>query len=96
MILSSSGKVIRSRWWFLLPVILQVVGGIIAYFALRQDDPAKAKNCLLLGAILTALWVAMIVIPVALLLVFGTPVQDEHSWMFPPDEFAIINPNHEA
>jgi len=96
MILSSSGKTIRSRWWFLLPVILQLPGGIIAYFAVRQDDPAKAKNCLLLGATLTALWIAAIVIPVALLFALGTPIQDEHAWMLPPDEFSIINLNHGA
>ena len=42
----------RSNAWFLLPVFLGVIGGIIAYFILRQDDPRKAKNCLYLGLIL--------------------------------------------
>ena len=42
----------RSRWWFLLPIFLTIVGGVIAYFALRRDDPQKAKNCLLLGVVL--------------------------------------------
>ena len=96
MILSSSGKTIRSRWWFLLPITLQFVGGIIAYFALRQDDPAKARNCLLLGAVLTALWVATVILPIVLIFALGTPTQDEHTWMLPPDEFSMINPNHEA
>ena len=96
MILSSSGKTIRSRWWFLLPVMFQLLGGIIAYFALRQDDPPKAKNCLLLGAILTTLGIAAIVIPIALLFALGTPIQDEHAWMLPPDEFSIVNLNHGA
>ena len=42
----------RSNFWFLLPIILGLIGGIIAYFVLRQDDPKKAKNCLYLGIIL--------------------------------------------
>ena len=42
----------RSDFWFLLPIFLGVIGGIIAYFVLRQDDPKKAKNCLYLGIVL--------------------------------------------
>ena len=42
----------RSNFWFLLPIFLGLIGGIIAYFVLRQDDPKKAKNCLWLGIIL--------------------------------------------
>ena len=39
----------RSNAWFLLPIFFGVIGGIIAFFILRQDDPHKAKNCLYLG-----------------------------------------------
>ena len=42
----------RSNIWFLLPIFLGLIGGIIAYFVLRNDDPKKAKNCLYLGIIL--------------------------------------------
>ncbi|MCH9658972.1 hypothetical protein K0U27_09870 [archaeon] len=41
----------RSNAWFLLPIFLGMIGGIIAFFVLRQDDPQKAKNCLYLGII---------------------------------------------
>ena len=41
----------RSNAWFLLPIFFGVIGGIIAFFILRQDDPQKAKNCLYLGII---------------------------------------------
>jgi cytochrome bd-type quinol oxidase subunit 1 len=41
----------RSNAWFLLPVFFGVIGGIIAFFILRQDDPQKAKNCLYLGIV---------------------------------------------
>ena len=39
----------RSSAWFLLPIFLGLIGGIIAYFILRTDDPPKAKNCFYLG-----------------------------------------------
>ncbi|MDE0265548.1 MAG: hypothetical protein OXK17_00760 [Thaumarchaeota archaeon] len=38
-----------------MPIFLDIVGGVIAYFVLRHDDPRKAKNCLLLGAALFAI-----------------------------------------
>jgi len=43
----------RSNWWYLLPIFFSLIGGIIAYFAIRHDDPRKAKKCLYLGIILT-------------------------------------------
>lgn len=43
----------RSNFWFLLPIFLGLIGGVIAYFVLRQDDPKKAKNCLYLGIVLS-------------------------------------------
>ncbi|MDH3313397.1 MAG: hypothetical protein OEM28_09680 [Nitrosopumilus sp.] len=42
----------RSNAWFLLPIFLGIIGGIIAFFILRHDDPRKAKNCLYLGLVL--------------------------------------------
>jgi len=42
----------RSNWWYLVPIFLGLIGGIVAYFALRNDDRRKAKNCLFLGIIL--------------------------------------------
>lgn len=44
---------IRSRWWYLLPIFIGLIGGIIAYFAIRRDDPQKAKRCLMAGIGLT-------------------------------------------
>ena len=41
----------RSNAWFLLPIFFGIIGGIIAFFILRQDDPQKAKNCLYLGMV---------------------------------------------
>ena len=44
----------RSRLWFLLPIFLGLIGGIIAYFVLRGDDPKLAKNCLYLSIAIMA------------------------------------------
>jgi hypothetical protein len=53
----------RSSFWFLLPIIFNVIGGIIAYFIIKEDDPKKAKNCLYLGIILAAIPVLLILVP---------------------------------
>ena len=42
----------RSVLWYALPALFSIIGGVIAYFILRQDDHSKAKNCLWLGIIL--------------------------------------------
>ncbi len=49
----------RSNWWYLVPIIFDgISGGIVAYFAIRYDDPRKAKNCLYLGIIILAIGAA--------------------------------------
>ncbi|HYL66200.1 MAG TPA: hypothetical protein VEU72_03515 [Nitrosopumilaceae archaeon] len=53
----------RSSLWFLLPILFNIIGGIIAYFIIKDDDPSKAKNCLLLGIILSAISIAIFLIP---------------------------------
>ena len=39
----------KSNAWFLLPIFFGIIGGLIAFFILRQADPRKARNCLYLG-----------------------------------------------
>ena len=46
---------IRSRLWYLVPIFFGLIGGIIVYFAIRRDDPQKARKCLWVGIILTAI-----------------------------------------
>ena len=41
----------RSNAWFLLPIFFGMIGGIIAFFILRGDDPRKARNCLYVGIV---------------------------------------------
>ncbi len=59
----------RSNWWFLLPILLGLIGGVIAYFVLRHDDPKKAKNCLYLG-------ITLAVIGIVINLVFGVQLTE--------------------
>jgi len=54
----------RSSLWFLLPIVFNIVGGIIAYFIIKEDDPKKAKNCLYLGLLLAAIPILLIVVPI--------------------------------
>ena len=43
----------RSAWWYLLPIFFSIIGGVIAYFVVKGDDPKLARNCLILGFIIT-------------------------------------------
>jgi 4-hydroxybenzoate polyprenyltransferase len=42
----------RSGLWYLLPLIFGIIGGVIAWFVIKDDDPKKAKNCFYLGLVL--------------------------------------------
>lgn len=51
-----------SKAWYLLPIFFTIIGGLIMYLVLKDDDRRMAKKGLYLGIILT---VAGIVIAVA-------------------------------
>ena len=57
-----------------MPIFLGLIGGIIAFFVLRGDDPRKAKNCLYLGI---ALFVIGIGINIA---IFGLTIPLEEGF----------------
>jgi len=42
----------RSNVWYLLPIFVGMIGGIIAYLVIRKDDPHKAKNCIYIGIVM--------------------------------------------
>jgi len=50
----------RSAAWYLLPIFITWLGGLISYFVIRHDDPKKAKNCLILGISLTLIYLIII------------------------------------
>ena len=49
----------RSSWWYILPILFGIIGGIIAYFAIRKDDREKAKKCIYLGLIMLAVGILL-------------------------------------
>ena len=58
----------RSPFWYLLPIFLGIIGGLIAYVILKNDDSQKAKKALLLGLIISIPFFAWIGLQVE----FGT------------------------
>ncbi len=55
----------RSNAWFLLPIFFGVIGGIIAFFIIRNDDQRKANNCLYLGLVLMVIGIIFNIFVVA-------------------------------
>jgi len=43
----------RSNWWYLLPILFSLIGGIISYFVIKNDDLIKAKKCFCVGLFLS-------------------------------------------
>ena len=68
---------VRSRWWYLLPIFFHIIGGVIAYFVLKDEDPKKAKNCLWLGIVLIAVEIGLFIIFVSICTTIG-PCADFH------------------
>ena len=62
----------RSDLWYILPIFGGIVGGIISWFAIKYDDPGKARNCLLLGIVLTLIPIILMAI---LLLMFSSTTE---------------------
>ena len=65
----------RSNWWYILPILFGIIGGIIAYFAIRKDDREKAKKCMYIGLVLFAIGIIvdLMVMPFAMPGQFGVP-----------------------
>ena len=51
----------RSNWWYLLPIVFSIIGGLISYFAIKNDDPKKAKYCLSVGLIMSFAFIGGII-----------------------------------
>ena len=47
---------IRSKSWYILPILTGILGGLLGYALLRKDDPKVAKNCLWIGIGMTVGW----------------------------------------
>ena len=41
-----------NKWaWYLLPYFLSIIGGAIAYFALKDKDRNLARGCMMVGLV---------------------------------------------
>ena len=49
----------RSKAWYLLPIFLGIIGGLIGFFVLRGDSPKMARNCLIIGIISLAIGIGL-------------------------------------
>ena len=57
---AAAGQRRASAAWYLLPIFMSIVGGIISYAALRHRDPSRARKTLAVGAILFGMVVAVV------------------------------------
>jgi signal peptidase len=62
----------RSPLWYYLPLLFSIIGGIIAYVAIRKDDPKKARNCLIIGSIVIFVVIFVVIFWLGLQVAFGT------------------------
>ena len=49
----------RSKAWYILPIFLGILGGIMGFFVLRNDSPRMARNCLMIGVITIAIGIGL-------------------------------------
>jgi len=47
----------NSKAWYLIPIFLGIVGGIIMFVILRQENRDMAKNGMILGVVMTVVWI---------------------------------------
>jgi uncharacterized membrane protein YeaQ/YmgE (transglycosylase-associated protein family) len=70
-----------SAAWYLLPIFFGLIGGLIAYFCIKDRDPGKAKNCLIIGLILTVIGTLLTILAIAVY--YATPVPSPPIWEYP-------------
>ena len=49
-------KVKRSEWWYLLPLLFGLLGGLVAYFVVKEDNRRMANLCVAIGLVGSILW----------------------------------------
>jgi len=54
----------RSGAWYLAPIFLGLIGGLVAWVVIRQDNPRMATNCVIVGLVITVL-LSLLYLPLA-------------------------------
>ena len=54
----------NSNLWYLCPIFLGIIGGLLMFVALRKENESMASNGLLLSIILTAIGIATTVLSI--------------------------------
>jgi hypothetical protein len=49
----------RSNAWYLLPIFLGAIGGVIAIIILRNDDLTKGAYCLIIGIVMMVVGIVL-------------------------------------
>ena len=62
---AAAGRQRASAAWYLLPIFMSIVGGIISYAALRHRDPSRARKTLVVGAVLFGLFAGVVAVGLA-------------------------------
>ena len=62
-----------SSAWYILPILLGVIGGIIAWLVNRDDDPVKARKFLVLGIVFLVIEIMVFAIWYVLILAAFMP-----------------------
>ena len=56
------GNELSPKIWYVISILFGIIGGLIAYVILKNDSPKLAKNCLIIGVILSVVTFALVVI----------------------------------
>jgi len=48
-----------SRLWYLAPIFLGIIGGLVAYIAIKDEDKKMAKKMLIIGLVMIFVWMAI-------------------------------------
>lgn len=71
---TSKPKSKPTRAWYLVPLLLSIIGGIIGYFAVKNDDKPMANRLLIIGVVMFVLALsAAFVIPALMIGSIITP-----------------------
>ena len=49
----------RPYLWYLLPLFLGIVGGVIAYLIIKKNEPQTGKYCLIIGGVVTVVGIVL-------------------------------------